>query len=124
MTQKYKKMEELKADLIGFNGTEQYHKLTLTPMLATDGAAYLCKSAACYWLADLIASYQIGDKVKGAPFQIWTVRVEDDKTAVVKMQEDQGERVIVSQKIGYCDLPAGELKLYLIDNVLLLPDEY
>lgn len=40
------------------------------------------------------------------------------------MKEDTDEPILVKQKIGYTDFPEGILKMYLIDNVLLLPSEY
>ena len=40
------------------------------------------------------------------------------------MQEDTGERAKVRKKIPYTDFPLDEIKLYLIDNVLLLTSEY
>jgi hypothetical protein len=41
-----------------------------------------------------------------------------------KMIEDTGQPVLIRQKIPFTDFPEGILKMYCIDNILLLPSEY
>ena len=113
--------EELKTNLNGFTGTETYFK-HFSGMYFTDGISYLAESAGCHWLIDLVASYQPGlwDK----RFQIWTIVVNEDKTAVVFCKEDSNAPVLIKQELEYTDFPLEEFKCYCIDGILLLPSEY
>ena len=127
----YAKMSatELEKNLSMFIGTEQYHKLSFMPLLATDGVAYLMKEAESYWLFDAIASYQ--PKLKKEPFQVWIL--EKDKTgsgAVLKGYRDYSEekpkkyKPLVTQKIPYTDFPLKKVKIWVENGVALLPSEH
>jgi hypothetical protein len=108
-------------DLDQFIGTEEYHKY-MAGVVLTDGVKYLAEEGKCFWLIDIVCSYQhTHSKV---PFQLWEMEVKDDKSAVVTMREDTGKKALVMQRIGYTDFPLKSIKLYLIDGVLLLPSEY
>ena len=113
--------QNLKNDLALFTGTEQYFKHWLG-FNYTDGVKYLSGKAECYWLLDAIGSYQY--KFKRVPFQVWILKVNADKTAVLEMKEDTNQPLLVRQEIPYTDFPLTEIKLYLIDGVLILPSEY
>ncbi|WP_371380582.1 DUF6876 family protein [Sporomusa aerivorans] len=106
-------------------GTENYHKFSPIPgfPVITDGVLALAEAAGYYWLLDIIGSYQSNGKLDKA-FQVWTLNVNTDNnsTAVVRGYNDR--TLIVMQKIPYTDFPPGEVKLYLIDGVILLPSEY
>lgn len=109
-----------------FSGTDGYHKLTLGDTLCTDGVAYLARAGRCYWLIDAIASYQHDPKIKAIPFQLWTFTLHPSKgvAGLITMQEDTDAPILVSQKLEYTDFQLPEIKLYLIDGILLLPGEY
>jgi len=127
----YAKMsaDELEKNLSMFTGTEQYHRLSYLPLLATDGVAYLMENAEAFWLFDAIASYQ--PKLKKEEFQVWFL--EKNKTgsgAVLKGYRDYSEKnpdkfkPLVTQKIPYTDFPLKKVKLYVQNGVALLPSEY
>jgi hypothetical protein len=111
-------------DLNGFIGTEHYYYHMIGNFSYTDGIQYLAEQGKCYWLLDLIGSYQADDKGKKIPFQLWKLRVNEDKTAVVTMQEDSDTPIIIEQKLSYTDFPLDQIKLYFIEGVLILPSEY
>lgn len=112
-----------------FTGTEHYYK-HFTGIKYTDGIKYLADKTKCYWFIDAIASHQQSNltdafgKVKDCHFQIWTLRVFKDRTAVVIMKEDTDEEPRVSQEIEYTDFPLDEIEVYCIDGVILLKSEY
>jgi len=118
---KEQQAEQLRSELSAFTGTEQYFKHWLG-FRFTDGVKYLAEKSDCFWLLDAIGSYQ--HKVRNVSFQLWTLRVNEDSSAILEMKEDTNEPVIVKQEIPYTDFPMKELKLYYIDGVLLLPSEY
>lgn len=124
-------MEELQGELNGFIGTLEYHR-RFTGGNYTDGVKHLADKAGAYWLIDAVFSYQVEPKIRAVPFQVWTLKVlrselgksKNEPMAVLEMKEDTDQPIKVSQKIPYTDFPQGEVKLWLIDGVLLLPSEY
>ena len=119
-----------KIDLDQFTGTENYYRYGF--IRTTDGIQYLAEKAQCYWLLDVVNSYQLSKKIRMAAFQVWELKSEPktNKThrAVVTMKEDSDMPNLVRQVIEFTDFPFAELgkelKLYLVDGVLMLPSEY
>ena len=106
------------------HGTEQYHKYSPFPgyPVATDGVIALAEAGGCYWLLDIIGSYQTDERLDSA-FQVWELKVNlGDCNAVVRGYNDT--ELIVTQEIPRTDFPLEELKLFLMDGVLLLPSEH
>jgi len=106
------------SDLSQFYGTEHYYKHWLG-CVYTDGVKYMAEKAQAYWLLDVVFSYR-----RKEPFQIWELKKTGTTTAIVTMKEDTNEPILVSQEIPRTDFPLDEIKLYLIDGVLLLTSEY
>lgn len=104
-------------------GTDHYHKFSPIPgcPVITDGVLYLAKAAECYWFLDLIASYQKNPKLDRS-FQVWVLLTDLDKQEAIA-QGYNDKKLIVSQKIPFTTFPLPELKLYLMDNIILLPSE-
>jgi hypothetical protein len=119
-------------DLSQFIGTSQYYTY-MAGLKLTDGVKYLADNAGngCYWLLDIIASYQTDAKIRREPFQIWelklTPKAEGNPHAqpcVVTMKTDTNQPNLVRQEIPYTDFPLDSITLYLIDGVILLTSEY
>jgi hypothetical protein len=83
----------------------------------------LATQAGAYWLIDLVASGTFHDAMRGEEFVVWTLTVNDDRTAVAVADDGNG-RELARQNIEYTDFPLDEIKLYLTDGTLLLPSEY
>ena len=123
--------EQLESIMFQSTGTEQYHKLSMLPLLATDGVADIVKAAESYWLVDAIASYQSSKVKVEYHFQLWYLisighkghlfMVED---SLVDTHTDVISPLVFSQWIPYTDFPTGIWKFYVIDGVMLLPSEY
>jgi hypothetical protein len=111
-------------DLEQFTGTSNYHKFSSFPNfpVATAGIIALATEAECFWLLDAIGSYQGKNNKLDPEFQVWKLTVNPDNSAVLRGYND--ETLIVEQKIPYTDFPLDEIKLYVINNVILLPSEY
>ena len=54
------------------HSSEAYHKYSPIPgfPVATDGVIALAEAAGCYWLLDIVGSYQTDDKLD-PEFQVW-----------------------------------------------------
>jgi hypothetical protein len=105
-------------------GTEAYHKFSSIPgfPVATDGVIALAEAAGCFWFLDLIGSYQ-GNKRLDPAFQVWKLDVNQTwQSGIVRGYNDS--ELIITQDIPFTDFQLGEVKLYLIDGVILLPSEY
>lgn len=104
--------------------TEAYHKFSVIPgfPVATDGVVALAEAAGCYWLLDVIGSYQTHQQLD-PEFQVWTLNVNlSEESGTVRGCNDT--ELIVTQEIPFTDFPLEEVKLYLMDGVILLPSEY
>ncbi len=112
-----------KQNLSQFTGTQQYYRHWLKLLVFTDGIKYLAENTNSFWLLDVIASFQHKLNSK-YPFQLWELKVNEDKTATVTMKEDSNTETIVKQELEYTDFPFDYQKIYCIDNVVLLPSEY
>lgn len=147
MTTTNKKATLKASDLFQFYGTEHYWQVSLLhPFLLTDGVKYLVDHAEAYWLVDAIASWQMEKQVKGdsmlQEFQLWTLTVAENRSAVLRCERDQNDAV-VTQRIEYTDFPLSEVGLYLCNirffwayqpqdgkrpvqgyGVIMLPSEY
>lgn len=121
--------DQLTADLRQFTGTTQWHRWShLTRLVCTDGAKYLAEEASAYWLLDAIASHQnapaLKDSAQLQEFQVWLLIVNADKYCRLTCAEDSDGEPVVVQNIEFTDFPLKEIKLYVCDNVVLLPSEY
>jgi len=106
------------------NGTEAYHKfssLSNYPVV-TDGVLALAEVAECFWLLDIIGSYQEDERLD-PHFQVWTlvVNLENDTAAVNGFND---KTLIISQSIPSTNFPLDAVKLFLMDGVILLPSEH
>jgi hypothetical protein len=121
-------INELNQKLADFTGTINWWKHWTNLLAYTDGVKALAEEAQAYWLIDAIASHQINPKVARHDFQVWTLTVSEDKTAVLQMKEDSDKQPVVTQKIEYTDFPTGKFTLWIEgsgrERVLLLPSEH
>lgn len=102
-------------------------------LLYTSGIAWMVRHAAnghgARWLLDAVASHQADDRVAAHEFQVWTLRVAPDRSAVLTMQTDSGEPPMVTQAIPTTDYDEPICEMLLIRTpgqpaVLMLASEY
>lgn len=112
------------SDLAYFTGTEQLYRHGLVRhILYTDGVQHVAEAGEAYWLVDKIACNQLEAKIAAQEFQLWTLTVAVDLTAVLTCTDGNGN-TIAEEKIGYTDFPLPEMKFYVTNNTILLPSEY
>jgi hypothetical protein len=119
-----KSAQEIQDGLAQFYGTEQYHKLNaFSNLKATDGVAWLCQNADCFWLIDIICSYQkkcMKDQML-CDMQFWTLTAKNNKGLVI-CERDTGD-IAIKQVIDYTDFPLPEIKIWVENGVMMLPSE-
>lgn len=107
-----------------FHGTSMYYKHQLFPNLflsLTDGCDYLRNACNCYWLFDLMLSYQ--KQLKANDFQVWKLsRIKGDEFNIVC--EDGNNSILLKQHIPFSDFPLNNISIWLINGVAMLPSEY
>jgi hypothetical protein len=116
--------EELAAALDQFIGTTQYYRHWLGT-LYTDGVQFLAENAGAYWLLDAISSHQpraMKDE-RLREFQLWRLDLHQDHSADLICLRDTDDEAF-RQHIEYTDFPQLDCRLYVRDNVILLPSEY
>ena len=120
-------------DLRQFIGTENYYEEFLK-LKITDGVQFLKENCRCSWLiTDISIAYNHDEKIiqnrTENNFLLITLKINREKgTAILMIQEDEEKPILYLQQYEYTDIQqyysGDEIKLYLIDNVLILPSEY
>ena len=111
-------------ELSQFTGTENWYRHPVVrKMLYTDGIRYMMNTADAYWLIDEVAFQQYHPRVKTEEFQVWILAVDLEASTAALRCEDGNGRVLCSKQIPYTDFPLVEIKIYVSNNVILLPSE-
>ena len=110
--------------LPNFCGTKEYHEISIFPLLATDGVAYLVKAADAYWLADLIGAEYFSLLQNRKEARFWTLNVDHkNRTAVLIGEYDTG--IVLSKvEIDMTDFPLDKAEIWIFGGVMVLPSEY
>lgn len=112
------------SDLAQFTGSECWYRHPLNPSISyTDGAHYVAEAGGAYWLLDAIVAHQQDARVRSEPFQVWTLKVKDDQSAVLNC-EDGDYGLVASQNIDFTDFPLSQITLWFQNRVIFLPSEY
>ncbi|MFK7102278.1 hypothetical protein V3471_15010 [Flavobacterium oreochromis] len=116
----------------GCNGSDLIYKNEYLSFTYSSAVREIVVDKKCFWILDFINSYQKSFFNEG--FQSWTLkRVLDlnDKGEVSVRSDsfiifcDNGNDVELCKKvIHFSDYPDDELKLWVVNNVLILPEEY
>lgn len=118
----------IRYELKQFHGTSEYHKHLFpgkSPMILTDGCKYVRDACKAYWLFDAILSYQCDKILQHVNFQIWELKqLRKDLSWQLTCREDTGKKPLITQSIEFSDFPLDYIKIWVIDNVALLPSEY
>ena len=123
-------------DLANFTGSlNNYRWSALFPrVLLSEGALHVAKNGGqhgAYWLMDAIASYQPKAlKIRDLQdFQLWILKVKENKSAVLTCQIDSDVKPSITQKIEYTDFDLSEITFYCnpcseSNRLIFLPSEY
>lgn len=130
---------DFQAELERFSGTEKYYKSAFGGLRYTEGVFHIAFRSegvlydgehAChgaYWLIHDIAIRQKQAVERCDGFQLWTLTVNERgpmRGAVLTCRGDADLPAVITERYPWTDFPLRELKLYVTDNVLLLPGEY
>lgn len=119
-----KDKEYLVKSLASFNNIEYYYSINrFYKGIMSDGVQFLKDEFDAYWLVDLIESLQKKPQVKKELFQIWRLKINDDKTGTIVATTKQ-EELILERHIGFVEFPSAGITIWRDHDLLLLPNEY
>ena len=122
-------VSEIKKGLQHFSGTEKLYKIPLTGTRFTDGINYLAEVAECFWLFTDTSIIGKSLMQKSYFISIDFKRLSEEERKLLDCEAtitygDGNGNVLERHKYKETDFPLDELRLYFIDNTLLLPSEY
>ena len=121
------KSNELKIDLSQFRGSSVIYKMGLFGTLYTEGIKYLADVGKCHWL---ITDVSVMGKTLMKESHFITAdfkRIADTKQdgpEAIITYSDGNENILQKQAYGYTDFPMDTLRLFFVNNTLMLPTEY
>ena len=117
-----KTKEQILECLMMFTGTERYYKHPFGIMF-TDGVKFLADECQCYWLIDIVASYQFEPKVKEQEFQVYKLKLNEDKSAIINI-EDGDYNIITTQNLEFTHIPYSQIEIRISNGVCKIPSEH
>ena len=121
--------EDIRNALAYQTGSENHWKVfshEAAPKI-TDGVKVMIEMCDAFWLVTAIVSWQTNVKVRKEPFQVWRLILTSEKfpNGALLVCDDGNNHELARQEIEYTDFPLTEgIKIYFIDEILLLPSEY
>ena len=122
-------VKEIKEGLQHFHGTEMFYSIPLLRTRFTDGLKYLSEVAECFWLitdTSVIAkSLMNRSEFVTIDFKRLSEEKQDYTGFEAEIIYTDGNDNIL-EKHGYLstDFPLDELRLFFVNNTLMLPSEY
>ena len=107
-----KNLNQIKHELNGFYGTNQFYHGMFKKSVYTDGVQHLLKEAQCYWLYQVIETEILSYFLQRNPlYDTYTFKIESKETkAVLTLSDYQGE-ILWTKPISFTTFPDGELSL-------------
>lgn len=122
-------INEIKEGLQHFHGSETLFQIPLLDTRYTNGLKYLAEAAQCFWLitdASVIAK----SLIKRSEF----ITVDFNRLSEVEQNakgyeaeiiySDGNDNILEKQSYRVTDFPLDELRLFFVNNTLMLPSEY
>ncbi|QCX40285.1 hypothetical protein FF125_18200 [Aureibaculum algae] len=120
---------EIKQNLQHFHGSEMFFQIPLLQTRFTDGLKYLANVAECFWLitdASVIAK-SLRDKSSFITIDFKRLSEQEQVKKQCKallIYSDGNDNILETHKYRVTDFPLKELRLFFVDNTLMLPSEY
>ena len=120
---------EIKQGLQHFHGSELLYRIPLIRTRYTNGVKYLANTADCYWLVTDVSviakSLMNRSRFITVDFKKYTAEEAEihGYSAAITYGDGNGN-TFEEHKYHVTDFPLEELRLFFVDNTLLLPSEY
>jgi hypothetical protein len=119
----------LQNNLQQFYGTEQYFQLPLIKTRFTDGVHYLAQQASCFWLITDASVFAKSLMDKSHFITIDFKRLSEEERnekgcEAIISYGDGNDTILETHRYSVTDFPLDALRLYFVNNTLMLPSEY
>jgi len=123
------KTREIKEGLQHFHGSEMLFQIPLLKTKFTDGIKYLANAAECFWLVtdSSVIAKSLMDKSRFITIDFRKFSEEEKEALGYEASIDYSDgngHIFETHKYHITDFPLEELRLFFVDNTLMLPSEY
>ncbi|HIC31696.1 hypothetical protein FHG64_00715 [Antarcticibacterium flavum] len=122
-------VNEIKEGLQHFHGSEMLYQIPLIRTRFTNGLKYLANVAECFWLITDVSVIAKSLLNRSHFITIDFKRLSEDEQDFTGYEaeiiySDGNGNVFETHQYNFTDFPLDELRLYFVDNTLMLPSEY
>ncbi len=122
-------VNEIKEGLQHFHGSEMFYQIPLIRTRFTNGLKYLANVAECFWLitdVSVIAKSLLNrSHFITIDFKRLSEEEQDYKGYEAEIIYSDGNgNIFEIHRYNFTDFPLDELRLYFVDNTLMLTSEY
>lgn len=123
------KANEILENLQHFNGTEMFYQIPLIQTRFTDGLKYLANVAKCFWLITDTSVIAKSLMNRSSFITVDFKKLSDEQQDFTGYKceivySDGNDNVLERQRYHATDFPLDELRLFFVNNTLMLPSEY
>ena len=123
------KVNEIKEGLQHFHGSEMFFQIPLIRTRFTNGIKYLADVANCFWLVTDTSVIAKSLMNKSYFITIDFKRLTEDEQEEFGCEAfitygDGNDNILEKHRYNVTDFPMDELRLFFVDNTLMLPSEY
>ena len=105
--------------LLQFNSSKSYHRY-LFGMVITDAVMEFATTHQCFWLLDIVASYQY--ELNKNTFQVWTLKKHADASTWI-VAEDSNGKILMKQQIKRTNFEVTHATVLVDGKVIMLSSE-
>jgi len=122
-------VNKIKEGLQNFNGSEMFYQIPLIQTRFTNGLKYLANVANCYWLITDVSVIAKSLLNRSYFITIDFKRLSEEEQdysgyeAEITYSDGNGN-VFETHRYNFTDFPLDELRIFFVDNTLMLPSEY
>ena len=122
-------VNEIKEGLQHFHGTEMFYQIPLLKTRFTDGLKYLSEVAECFWLITDTSVIAKSLMNRSEFITIDFKRLDKEKQDFTGYEaeiiySDGNDTILEKQRYSLTDFPLDELRLFFVNDTLMLPSEY
>ncbi|MDX2232701.1 MAG: hypothetical protein NW220_23930 [Leptolyngbyaceae cyanobacterium bins.349] len=118
---------ELRSGLSQFTQIDGWYQHWVNQFVFSDGIKWLCDQCECRWLLTEIAFFQMrirSDHQQIEPFQVWHLKRLPNYRVRLQCRGVNNQIPLIEDELRSVKFPLDEVTLWLINGMLLLPNEY
>ena len=122
-------VNEIKEGLQHFHGSEMFYQIPLIRTRFTNGLKYLANVAECFWLITDVSVIAKSLLNRSHFITIDFKRLSEEEQDYTGYEAeiiygDGNGNIFETHRYNFTDFPLDELRLYFVDNTLMLTSEY